>query len=99
MIKKLASGKIVCLFGTGDIMISTGKDEGFEFDPSSIVFSQHDKPMPIDVPHPEFIGKRVVDWAIKMYFDRPESLNALIHVLQDFKKERFPEPTGEIEGQ
>jgi len=88
-IEKLASGKIVCLFGTGDILIAAAKDEGFESDPPFIILANQD-PLPIGVIQNYPDKKREPNWVIKMYFNKPESLDALIHVLQDFKIYRFP---------
>lgn len=90
-IEKLKTGQVVFHFGTGDILIALAKDEGFESDPPNIILAQNETPRKIDVPQPDLIGKRETNWVVKMYFNKPKSLDALIHVLQDFKKERWPE--------
>lgn len=85
-IEKLDDGKVVCIFGTGDILIAPGHDEST--DDMQITLSQQ-QPHEIDVCMPELEGTKLTDWAVKMYFDKPESVDSFIHVLQDFKKARF----------
>lgn len=85
-IEKIEAGKVVCLFGSGDILIAPGHDEGTM--DLQITLSQQ-APHPIDVSMLELRGTKIENWAVKFYFDKPESVDAFIHVLQDFKKEKF----------
>lgn len=87
-VEKLNDGKVACVFGTGDILIASGKDVGTE--ELQITLSQCDSCSPIDVKFPEMAGTVIENWSVKLYFDKPESVDSFIHVLQDFKKERFP---------
>jgi hypothetical protein len=98
-IEKQKDGKVVCIFGTGDILIAPGIDEGSKSPYAmQITLSQQDN-HPVDISMPELKGKILEAWAVKMYFDDSRSIDSFIHVLEDFKKDRFPWSTAAKDSQ
>jgi hypothetical protein len=90
-IEKHKDGKVVCIFGYGDILIAPGNDEGTDSIEAMQITLSKQKAHPIDVQMPELKGKRIEDWVVKIYFNNPKSVDSFIHVLEDYKKERFSE--------
>jgi hypothetical protein len=96
-IEKLSSGQVVCVFGTGDILIAPGIDEGTgDSVPTAIILVQQEA-HPIDVPMPELKGTKVENWSVKLYFNKIESVNSFIHVLEDFRRDKWGSDSESIE--
>jgi hypothetical protein len=85
-------GRVVLRFGDGDIVIAPASDTP-DGDEIHVAFGMIDggKKYPIDIVIPEIRGKQMDEWAIKMFFPKVESLDSVIHVLQDFRKMQFGE--------
>lgn len=73
-------------FGTGDIHIADAKLAG---GPHCVVFHEM-TPHEIGSSAPELHGTSCDDFAVGMTFSRPESIDAVIAVLLEFKANHFP---------
>jgi len=82
-------GKVIIEFVDGDIMIAPSADTQEESAKYIAIGTMDGKKFPIDTPIPEVKGMVMNDWAVKMYFKKVESINALIHVLEDFRNSFF----------
>lgn len=79
-------------FGSGDIHVTDAKmkdsDEGL-----NLVIFHKMSPRPIGSSDPSLHGTECDDFAVGMTFTCPESIDAIISVLNDFKKDNFESAT------
>lgn len=76
-------------FGTGDIHITDAQMKDSDGGHPLVIFHQM-TPQPIGSSRPELHGTECDDFAVGMTFEKPESIDAIIAVLNDFKAEHFP---------
>jgi hypothetical protein len=91
-ITKDNKGRITCTFGTADILIAPARIALDAKDTFVLLGEIEPNPELIDVERPEFFGKHMENWMVKLIFNNPKSIDAFIHVLQAFK-EQSKEPT------
>jgi hypothetical protein len=83
--------KVVLRFGEGRLLISQCSDDAESVKGEYIAIGDmgDNKAYPINVPMVTNKGDRLKNWYLKMYFDKPESIDSLMHVLIEFQESKF----------
>lgn len=82
-------------FGTGDIHITDAKMQPGDGDGRPLVIFHQMEPHEVGTNAPELHGTSCDDFAVGMTFTRPDSIDAIIAVLTEFKAKHFPVPSDE----
>lgn len=77
-------------FGDGDIHITDAKMKPGDGDGRPLVIFHQMEPHPIGSSVEELHGVECDDFAVGMTFTKPESIDAIIDVLTDFKAKHLP---------
>lgn len=87
---EIIDGKVILHFGSGRILIARCDNGNGDF----VGIGEYEgKQFPIDIKIEEVKGKTWNDWAVAMYFDKQESIDSMIHTLEEFKDSKFSSPT------